>query len=72
MKKLLNYLKNKPMSPKGENWDRAIEYWSKLKSDSEAKFDKEIEIKGEDINPMVTWGTSPQDVVTINENNTRP
>ena len=66
--KTIHYLKNKPMSPKGENWDRAIEYWSKLKSDSESKFDKEIEIKGEDINPMVTWGTSPQDVVTINEN----
>jgi len=66
--KTIHYLKNKPMSPTGENWDRAIEYWSKLKSDSESKFDQEIEIKGEDINPMVTWGTSPQDVVTINEN----
>ncbi len=64
----IHYLKNKPMSPKKENWDRAVEYWSKLKSDSNAKFDQEIEIKGEDINPMVTWGTSPQDVVTINEN----
>ncbi len=66
--KTIEYLKNKPMSPKGVNWDRAVEYWSKLKSDQDAKFDKEIELKGEDISPMVTWGTSPQDVVSITGN----
>ena len=59
------YLKDKPMSPKKANWDMATEYWSTLKSDSDAKFDREVEIKGEDISPMVTWGTSPQDVVAI-------
>ena len=59
------YLKDKPMSPKKVNWDMATEYWSTLKSDPEAKFDREVEIKGEDISPMVTWGTSPQDVVAI-------
>ena len=53
------------MSPKNENWDKAVEYWSKLKSDSEAKFDLEVNIKGNEISPMVTWGTSPQDVVPI-------
>ena len=63
--KTFDYLKDKPMSPKGSNWDQAIKYWSKLKSDPGSKFDKEIEIKGKDINPMVTWGTSPQDVVPI-------
>jgi len=63
--KTIRYLKDKPMSPKEKNWDFATEYWSKLKSDSDAKFDKEIEIKGSDISPMVTWGTSPQDVVPI-------
>jgi 3-isopropylmalate/(R)-2-methylmalate dehydratase large subunit len=63
--KTFDYLKDKPMSPKGSNWDHAIKYWSKLKSDPGSKFDKEIEIKGKDINPMVTWGTSPQDVVPI-------
>jgi len=63
--KTINYLKDKPMSPKNENWEKAVEYWSKLKSDSNAKFDKEVEIKGNDISPMVTWGTSPQDVVPI-------
>tara|TARA_Y100000590_G_scaffold446218_1_gene579602 strand:+ start:387 stop:1790 length:1404 start_codon:yes stop_codon:yes gene_type:complete len=63
--KTINYLKDKPMSPKNENWEKAVEYWSKLKSDPDAKFDKEVEIKGNDITPMVTWGTSPQDVVPI-------
>ena len=64
--KTINYLKNKPMSPKEKNWDMAVEYWSKLKSDVDAKFDREVEIKGNEISPMVTWGTSPQDVVSIN------
>ena len=63
--KTINYLKNKPMSPKEKNWDMAVEYWSKLKSDVDAKFDREVEIKGNEISPMVTWGTSPQDVVSI-------
>ena len=63
--KTILYLKNKPMSPKKTNWDKAVEYWSTLKSDSGAKFDQEIEIRGDEISPMVTWGTSPQDVVSI-------
>ena len=65
--KTFKYLKDKPMSPTGSMWDKAQEYWSGLKSDSEAKFDKKVEIKGEDINPMVTWGTSPQDVVSVTD-----
>ena len=64
-KKIFDYLKNKPKSPKNKNWDQAIEYWKNLKTDSDAKFDKEINLVGEEISPMVTWGTSPQDVVTI-------
>jgi len=64
-KKIFDYLKNKPKSPKNKNWDQAIEYWKNLKTDSNAKFDKEINLVGEEISPMVTWGTSPQDVVTI-------
>ena len=64
-KKIFDYLKNKPKSPKNKNWDQAIEYWKSLKTDSDAKFDKEINLIGEEISPMVTWGTSPQDVVTI-------
>ena len=65
--KTIQYLKNKPKSPKGTNWNKAIEYWSNLKSDTDAKFDKKVEINGDDISPMVTWGTSPQDVVSITD-----
>ncbi len=63
--KVFEYLKNKPMSPKNANWDKALEYWETLKSDHGSKFDKEINLEGNDIKPMVTWGTSPQDVITI-------
>jgi len=63
--KVFDYLKDKPMSPKDDNWEKALEYWSNLKSDEGANFDKEISLDGKDIKPMVTWGTSPQDVVTI-------
>ena len=64
--KIFDYLKGRPMSPKNDNWDKALEYWKTLKTDSDAKFDKEINLTAEDIVPMVTWGTSPQDVVPIN------
>ncbi len=64
-KKTFEYLKGKPMSPKHNNWNKAVEYWSNLKSDDNCKFDKEVVIKGEDIVPQVTWGTSPQDVVPV-------
>jgi len=65
--KTIKYLKDKPMSPKNTNWDKAVEYWNKLKSDNDAKFDKEVEIKGDNVSPMVTWGTSPQDVVSVTD-----
>ncbi|MDC1476279.1 3-isopropylmalate dehydratase large subunit [Pelagibacteraceae bacterium] len=63
--KTIQYLKEKPMSPKKHHWDMAVDYWSQLKSDPDAKFDREIEINGNEISPMVTWGTSPQDVVSV-------
>ncbi|KAJ7138465.1 aconitase family-domain-containing protein [Mycena crocata] len=59
------YLKNRPLAPQGETWDRAEAYWRTLKSDEEAKFDIEVNISAADISPSVTWGTSPQDVVPI-------
>ncbi len=65
--KTIQYLKDKPMSPEKDYWDRAVEYWSTLNSDHDSKFDHEVEISGNDINPMVTWGTSPQDVISITE-----
>ena len=59
------YLKGRPLAPKGEEWDRAVEYWRTLNSDPGAKFDHEVVIRAEDIEPCATWGTSPQDVVPI-------
>ena len=66
--KIFSYLKDKPKSPQGEDWTKALNYYEKLKSDSNSKFDKEVSIDGNDISPMVTWGTSPQDVVSIDGN----
>ena len=63
--KTFDYLKNKSMSPKGENWLKAVKFWKTLYSDIECKFDKEINIDGKDIEPLVTWGTSPQDVSPV-------
>ena len=60
-----NYLRGRPLCPKGEEWDRAVAYWRTLKSDEGAKFDIEVNIPASDIIPTVTWGTSPQDVVPI-------
>lgn len=59
------YLRGRPLAPKGEVWDRAEAYWRTLKTDADAKFDIEVQIRAEDILPTVTWGTSPQDVVSI-------
>ena len=63
--KTYEYFKDRPMSPKGENWDKALANWKNLYSDKDCKFDKEININGQDIEPLVTWGTSPQDVSPI-------
>ena len=64
--KTFEFLKGKPMAPKGEQWDKAMEHWVTLKSDPDAKYDKTIILKGEEIIPSVTWGTSPEDVLPIN------
>ena len=64
--KTFQYLEKKPMSPKKDKWNKAIDYWSKLKSDNGSKFDKEVTINGNEVVPQVTWGTSPQDVVPVN------
>ena len=53
------YLKGRPYSPKGEDWDKAVEYWKSLRSDDDAVFDKEIVFDAADIEPMITYGTNP-------------
>ena len=63
--KTFEYFKNRPMSPKGDDWNKALAHWKTLYSDEDSIFDKEINIEGKDIEPLVTWGTSPQDVSPI-------
>jgi 3-isopropylmalate/(R)-2-methylmalate dehydratase large subunit len=57
--KTIEYIKGREYAPKGEAWEKAVEYWKTLKSDSDAAFDKEITFKAEDIEPMITYGTNP-------------
>ncbi len=65
-KKTFEYIKGRPYAPKDDNWDMAVKYWKTLSSENGALYDKEVEIKAGTIEPQVTWGTSPQDVVSIN------
>lgn len=63
--KTADYVKGRPYAPKGENWELALAAWQDLVSDADAKFDKVVEIRAEDIKPQVSWGTSPEMVVSI-------
>lgn len=65
--KTFEYCKGRPHAPKGAAWEQAVEYWKSLFTDKGAHFDKVIEINGEDIAPVVTWGTSPEDVLPITD-----
>jgi len=64
----IDYLKGRPFAPTGENWDKAVAYWQTLHSDADAIFDREVHIDAASIEPQVTWGTSPEMVISINEN----
>ena len=63
--KTFEYCKGRPHAPKGAAWEAAVAYWKTLFTDEGAHFDKVVTIKGEDIAPVVTWGTSPEDVLPI-------
>lgn len=60
-----DYLKGRPMCPTGEEWDKAVAYWTSLRSDKDAVFDETLLINSDDIAPTITWGTSPQDVAPV-------
>jgi 3-isopropylmalate/(R)-2-methylmalate dehydratase large subunit len=60
------YLKDRPKSPKGEDWDAAMRYWDTLGSDDGAHFDREIKLDAAKLPPLVTWGTSPEQVISVN------
>jgi 3-isopropylmalate/(R)-2-methylmalate dehydratase large subunit len=59
------YLKDRPKSPKGEAWDAAVRYWETLRSDEDAVFDTELRLDAASLPPIVTWGTSPEDVISV-------
>jgi 3-isopropylmalate/(R)-2-methylmalate dehydratase large subunit len=59
------YLKDRPKAPKGAAWDEAVRFWDTLRSDEGAHFDKEIRLDAARLPPIVTWGTSPEDVVSV-------
>ncbi len=63
--KTFAYCQGRPHAPKGAQWEAALNWWKTLYSDDDAQWDKVITIKGEDIAPVVTWGTSPEDVLPI-------
>ena len=66
--KTYNYIQGKEYTPKGKDWDKALDYWKTLKSDKDAKFDKELTFYAKDIEPMITYGTNPGMGVGISEN----
>src|ERR671910_1126258 len=63
--KTFAYLKDRPKAPKGEAWDAAVRFWQTLHSDEGAFFDSEIRLDAANLPPIVTWGTSPEDVVSV-------
>ena len=68
----INYLKGRPFAPKGENWHKAVTAWADLHSDTNALFDKTIVLDAANIKPQVTWGTSPEMVVAVDDNVPNP
>ena len=60
-----NYLYEKPMAPKNEDWDKAVNWWKTLPSDTGAKFDKIVDIDATKVTQTITWGTSPEEIVSI-------
>lgn len=63
--KAFAYLKDRPMAPKGEHWDRAVEHWRSLRSDEDAHFDKVVVLDAQHLPPIISWGSSPEDVVAV-------
>ena len=66
--KTYDYLKGRPKAPKGADWDAALRYWDTLKSDEGAHFDRVVKLDAAKLPPLLTWGTSPEDVTTITGN----
>ena len=66
--KTLDYVQGRPFAPKGADWDAAVALWMTLVSDDDAHFDTVVELRAEDIRPQVSWGTSPEMVLAVDQN----
>ena len=62
-----NYMKGRPYAPKGGAWEQAMAWWQTLPSDPGAAYDREVTLRAEEIEPLVTWGTSPETVIRISD-----
>jgi len=63
----IEYLKGRPFAPAGTDWEAAVAYWKTLRSDADAKFDRDVALRAEEIKPQVSWGTSPEMVVPVDD-----
>ena len=70
--KTIAYVEGRPFAPKGADWDKAVAQWKTLVSDDDAVFDTVVELKAEDIKPQVSWGTSPEMVLAVDQNEPDP
>ena len=70
--KTFDYLKDRPLVPKGDIWNKAVSYWETLPSDPGAHYDSSIKIDINNLAPLVTWGTSPEDVIDIDGSIPKP
>ena len=66
--KTIDYVRGRPFAPKGAHWDAAVAQWRDLVSDADAVFDSVVELRAEDIRPQVSWGTSPEMVLAVDQN----
>jgi len=63
----IEYVKGRPLAPAGADWNAAVAWWKTLRSDAEAGFDREVTLRAEEVRPQVTWGTSPEMVVSVED-----
>ena len=66
--KTIDYVKYRPYAPTGDDWERAVTYWNTLHSDDDAHFDAVVVLNGDEIEPQVSWGTSPEMVIAVSQN----
>jgi 3-isopropylmalate/(R)-2-methylmalate dehydratase large subunit len=65
--KTYDYLHGRPYAPRAEQWERALQHWKTFHSDAEAQFERDIEIDVGEVRPQISWGTSPQDVIAVDD-----